>query len=162
MTPLPLNTENVPPFGSGYAVDGDRSEWKGFADKYWEVLGPLFEETKEWVLANGGPEIQWRQPHFMNHSPHANIYMYPLELDYTPFRPNPPNWHRFDAFFATGGTKSRDKDQFEIPVEFQNKPGKLIYFSMGTIGSGDLVLMKRLVGFLANSPNKFIVSKGTK
>jgi UDP:flavonoid glycosyltransferase YjiC (YdhE family) len=119
-------------------------------------MQPFYEEARKWIIEGGGPELDWPKLTLINDSPYANIYMYPLELDYISFRPNPPNWHRFEAFVR--GTKSQET--FEIPTELQNKPGNLVYFSIGTIGCGDLVVMKRLIGFLAKSPHRFIISKG--
>jgi UDP:flavonoid glycosyltransferase YjiC (YdhE family) len=156
MTPIGNNTDNVPPFASGLPTDGDRGEWERFRKKDRELMEPYFEEVKAWVLENGGPELVWHRPRLINDSPFANIYMYPLELDYTMHRPNPPNWYRFDTFVRS----ESNSETFEIPKEIQNRPGKLVYFSLGTIGSGDLVLMKRLIGFLGKSSHRFIVSKG--
>ena len=38
--------------------------------------------------------------------------------------------------------------------------GKLVYLSLGSLASADLELMQRLVGMLAGSPHRFVVSKG--
>ena len=86
-----------------------------------------------------------------------NIYGYPLELDYVDVRPLPPNWYRFDNLKRTSAV-----GKFEIPDELKNKPGKLVYLSMGTIGSGNLPMMNRLIGILAKSKHRFIVAKGPK
>ena len=96
-------------------------------------------------------------PACVPHSPYLNIYGYPEELDYTDIRPNPDKWVRVDAFTRQG------EENFEIPAKLKDrdeKTQKLIYLSLGSIGSMDVELMKRLVGILAKSPHKFIVSKG--
>jgi len=154
MTPAAISKENVPPAFSGYPVDGDRSLWQKFEKKREAIFKETLEDFKTWVIENGGPELEYNYPLQLKDSPYANIYMYPMELDYTGFRPNPPNWYGFDAFVRS------TNDKFEIPEKLNKLPGKLIYFSMGTIGSSDVKLMKRLVGILAKSPNRFIVSKG--
>jgi MGT family glycosyltransferase len=53
-------------------------------------------------------------------------------------------------------------DKYEIPqaVAKRNPDQKLIYLSLGSLGSADVELMRRLVSTLAKSKHKFIVSKG--
>jgi UDP:flavonoid glycosyltransferase YjiC (YdhE family) len=154
INPVQNSPYNVPPAFSGLPTDGDRKVWESFEKKRRDLYMEIFMENKKWVIDNGGPELKYHYPLFLKYSPYANIYMYPIELDYTMFRPNPPNWHRFDAFVR------HTDETFEIPENLKNKPGKLIYFSMGTIGSSELGLMKRLIKILAKSPHRFIVSKG--
>jgi len=151
---LGISGTNVPPAFSGYATDGDREQWKEYRDVVERTYKETIKGFKEWVLEKGGPKLEFEFPFFTNFSPFANMYMYPLELDYTSIRPNPPNWYQFDAFV-------RDcQDEFEVPEKLKSGKGKLIYFSMGTIGCIEVELMKRLIRILAKSPNKFIVSKG--
>lgn len=96
-------------------------------------------------------------PHckFITNSPYLNIYGYPEELDYLDIRPLPSNWCRCDSL-----TRYEKESNFEIPDQLKGKSGKLIYFSLGSMGAFDIQLMKRLIGILAKSPNRFIVSKG--
>ena len=93
----------------------------------------------------------------MPYSPFLNMYAYPEELDYTDIRPIPDKWVALDTFARKG------EEKFEIPDKFKDRDEetqKLIYLSMGSMGSIDVELMKRLVGILAKSRHKFIVSKG--
>jgi UDP:flavonoid glycosyltransferase YjiC (YdhE family) len=70
-------------------------------------------------------------------------------------RPLPPNWYRFDNLKRTGG-----QHLFEVPQSLRERSGKLIYFSMGSMGGADVKLMERLINILSKSPHRFIVSKG--
>ncbi len=92
---------------------------------------------------------------FTKFSPYLNIYGFPLELDYLDMRPLPQKWYRFDNLKRSG-----TQYHFELPESVRNSSGKLIYFSMGSMGGADIDLMKRLITILSKSPNKFIVSKG--
>ena len=93
---------------------------------------------------------------FWIHSPYLNLYAFPEQLDYTDLRPNPPNWHRFDTFI-----KQQDKeDHFELPEKLAKKSGKFIFLSMGSLGSANIDLIKRLLNLIADLPFRFIVSKG--
>ena len=103
------------------------------------------------------PTLDQNQGMCIPHSPFLNIYGYPAELDYTDIRPNPDKWVGVDAFTRKG------EETFDIPEKFKDrdeKTQKLIYLSLGSMGSIDVELMKRLVGILAKSNHKFIVSKG--
>lgn len=108
-------------------------------------------------------------------SPLLNVYMYPEELDYS-HKPAPINWTRCDSILRSNAILPTDDvhdDQaksscnkptataaLKLPEEFAKRPGKLIFLSMGSLASGDVPLMKRLVAILAKSPHKFIVSRG--
>ena len=106
-------------------------------------------------LASKGAKLVTSAYRWINDSPYLNIYDTPSELDYTDVRPNPPNWVQFDNL------KRIDVDiRFEIPKELRDRPGKLIYFSMGSMGGADVDLMKRFIGILGESEHRFIVSKG--
>ena len=116
----------------------------------------LVEVRNSWnqyLISRGVRPLEQR--FFINHSPYHNFFTFPKELDYTEARPVPPKWFRFDNF------KRKETDiKFEIPEKLRDKPGKLIYFSLGSMGSLNLELTKKLIGFLAESKHRFIVSKG--
>ena len=75
-------------------------------------------------------------------------------MDNTDFRPNPPNWLRFDTFMI------KSNQQFVVPEKLKNKPGKLIFFSLGSLSSINVELMKKFINCLADLPHRFIVTKG--
>ena len=154
VSPLSISTKNVPPAFSGLPVNGNRDEWQEFRNNVEEEMRDNFNDYNAWMISQGGEPLYKSLPYLMNYSPYANIYMCPKELDYTDFRPNPPNWYHFEAFI-----RSSD-EHFEIPTSLQDLPGRLIYFSMGSMGCLDARLMTRLVNILGKSPHRFIVSTG--
>ena len=85
-------------------------------------------------------------------SPYLNVYMWPKEFEYE-VKPK-DEWIRVENYIRVTNEK------FEIPAQLNQRPGKLVFLSMGSIGCGNLELMKRLTGILAKSQHKFIVSKG--
>ena len=87
-------------------------------------------------------------------SPYLNLYAYPKELDYIEQRPLPSKWHRFDSFIRS------NEENFEIPEKLAQKTGKFIFFSLNSLGSGNMDLMKRLLHLISDLPFRFIVSKG--
>ena len=52
------------------------------------------------------------------------------------------------------------EDGYDLPEEIAGGEGRLIYLSLGSLGSADVELMRRLVDVLSQSPHRFIVSKG--
>jgi len=139
---------------SGFPANGDKKEWQ----QYRKMSQKLFEsvEYNEWLVENGYPAIP--QNKMIPRSPFLNIYAWPQELDYTDIRPMPEKCFRIDSFMR------KEEEELELPQNFiidaKNNSQKLIYLSMGSMGSVDVNLMKKLVTTLAKSPHKFIVSKG--
>ena len=115
-------------------------------------MAQMFKKFSDYFESEGLPKRSEEKWYY--DSPYLNVYHYPLELDYTDIRPNPPNWTRIDTFMI------KPKEEFVVPEKLKNLPGKLIYFSLGTLSSINIELMQRLIGFLSSSPHRFIVSKG--
>ncbi|OTF69698.1 hypothetical protein BLA29_011864, partial [Euroglyphus maynei] len=89
------------------------------------------------------------------------IYGYPEELDYNDIVPMPENCLRIDAFCRTENESTHKL--FELPEEFKNQiqpDDKLIYISLGSFGSSNVELMKKIIRALSRTTHKYIVSKG--
>lgn len=86
----------------------------------------------------------------IHESPWLNLTIYPRELEYRRSVPLPPTWHNLE-------TSVRATDE---PWTTPEHDGPLIYVSLGSLGSADVPLMKRLVSALALTPYRYIVSKG--
>jgi UDP:flavonoid glycosyltransferase YjiC (YdhE family) len=54
----------------------------------------------------------------------------------------------------------RSDATFTLPGELRAGRGSLVYLSLGSLGSADVDLMRRLVDVLSRAPHRFIVSKG--
>ena len=117
-------------------------------------MGQRAKTINEWYKTEGLPDNTRGDTSMAYLSPYLNTYSYPLELDYTDLRPNPPKFVRLDTFMI------KSNEEFQIPEKLKNLPGKLIFFSMGSLSSVNVDLMKRLINYLADSPHRFIVSKG--
>jgi MGT family glycosyltransferase len=83
----------------------------------------------------------------------VSLYVYPELADYRRDRPLGPRWTRLDS-------SVRETDEpYQVPAEL-GRDGALIYFSLGSLGSADVGLMRRVIGCLAGTPHRYIVSKG--
>lgn len=151
--PLEVKGEGIAPAYSGLPAD-DRSEWASFLAEYDRTHRPMWETFNAWVVEQGAPALPDLE--FIHESEVANLYVFPEEADYTDARPLGPTWHRMDS-------SVRETDvQYELPEIVRDRPegSALIYLSLGSLGSADVDLMKRLVDVLGRTPHRYIVSKG--
>ncbi len=149
--PLELKDPALPPTFSGYAV-ADRSGWEAYRDEYARVLAPLHEEFSAFCVERGAPPLP--DGELIHESAWLNFTLYPAEVDYERTRPPAPTWHRLDTCVR------RSDATFDLPDALREGQGALVYLSLGSLGSADVELMRRLVEVLADAPHRFIVSKG--
>jgi MGT family glycosyltransferase len=88
----------------------------------------------------------------IDESPWLNLLLYPQELDYARSRPLDGTWHNLQA-----SVRSTD-EPWSPPFELTGK--RLVYLSLGSLGSADVPLMRRLIEVLADTPHRYIVSMG--
>ncbi len=145
----------VPPVFSGYGA-GDRAGWAEFREEYARTHTPMWEAFDAFVRDAGaaglprGPE----GPAFIHQSPFLNLYLYPAEADYARARPLAPTWRRLDS--CVRDTEAR----WHLPDQVRGGDGALVYLSLGSLGSADVDLMRRLVDVLGRTRHRFVVSKG--
>ena len=151
--PLEMRGPNVAPTFSGLPAN-DRSEWESFNAEYRRTHFEMWKEFNNWVVAQGAPALP--ELEFIHESDAANLYVFPESADYTDVRPLNSTWHRMDS-----SVRETDQD-YVLPEAVANRPddSKLIYLSLGSLGSADVDLMRRLVEALSTSKHRFIVSKG--
>lgn len=151
--PLEMTGAKVAPKFSGYPAD-DSSLWGAFREAYRDTHHEMWESFNRWVVEQGAPTLPNLE--FIHASKEANLYVYPAEIDYTKDRPLNLRWHRMDS-------SVRDTDgEFVLPEIARDRPegSALIYLSLGSLGSADVDLMRRLVSVLGATNHRFIVSKG--
>jgi MGT family glycosyltransferase len=143
----------IPPAYSGLPSD-DRSGWEAFREEYDRTHRPTWEDFDAWCRDQGAPPLP--ELEFEHTSPDLNLYVYPEVVDYVDRRPLDRTWRRFDS-----SVRATDGD-FELPAELADRPkdSALVYLSLGSLGSADVALMRRLVAVLADTPHRYIVSKG--
>jgi MGT family glycosyltransferase len=149
--PAELKDPEVPPTFSGYAT-ADRDGWDEFRAEYERVHRPLWEDFDAFMREQGAPGLP--ELEFIHESPWANLYLYPEEADYARASPLDGSWTRLDS--CVRGTD----EAWNEPPNFRVDGQKLVYLSLGSLGSADADLMRKLVEELAGSPHRFVVSKG--
>ena len=146
--PLELKDPVLPPVFSGYP-SGDRAGWDDFRERYRELhQTAAAASSRRFCEERGAPPLP--ELEFVHESPWLNLYLYPAEADYERSRPLGERWHRLDSCV-------RSVDE---PFEPPPGDGALAYVSLGSLGSADVELMNRLVAALAETPHRYVVSKG--
>ncbi len=149
--PAELKDPEVPPPFSGLPTD-DRSGWDEFWAAYDEALDQLHGDFSEFCQQRGAPPLPNRD--FIHESPWLNLYLYPEAVDYRRERPLGPRWHNLGAC-----VRATD-EPWQLPDELAVGDDPLVYLSLGSLGSADVELMRKLVAELADAPYRVIVSKG--
>lgn len=148
--PLEIKDPNVPPAFSGYPA-ANPADWQAFRDEYERVHRPLWAEFNAWVTEQGAPPLPDLE---FIHDGAVNLYVYPELADYQRSRPLGPSWHRLNS-------SVRETDEkYPLPDGLAAGDGALIYFSLGSLGSADVQLMRRVISCLSATPHRYIVSKG--
>ena len=168
--PLELKDPELPPTFSGYPT-GDRTGWDEFRARYRELHEPLWRDFSAICEERGAPPLP--ELELIHESPFLDLYLYPAELDYERSRPLGPQWQRLESCVrsAEEGWEPGGVGLTEPPgsggVGFAGAgsgttpgDGALIYVSLGSLGSADVELMNRLVAALAETPHRYVVSKG--
>ena len=149
--PLELKDPDIPPVFSGYPAS-DRTGWDEFRHTYASAIAGLHGEFAAFCEERGAGRL----PHgeFINESDWLNLYLYPREVDYVRKVALAPTWHRVETCVR------HEVAALGLPAEIMEGDGALVYVSLGSLGSADVDLMRRLVDVLSRAPHRFIVSKG--
>ncbi|XP_053203215.1 NDP-glycosyltransferase YjiC-like isoform X1 [Panonychus citri] len=139
----PVSLYNGPPIGSGLSVFDAPEKWAEARENGNDMMKEMAIRVAEGKLRS------W------THAEYLGIYIFPEALDYKELGPVNKNWVRLDQ-----SIRLPELQDFELPDKLKDKPGKLVYVSMGTNASNDPTLIKMLVDACAKSPNRFIFALG--
>jgi MGT family glycosyltransferase len=145
--PAELKDPAVPPTFSGYSAR-DRSGWPEYWEEYKRTLGDLAGSFSEFFVERGAPALP--ELELIDDSPWLNLCMYPREVDYERELPLGETWQNLEA-----NVRATD-----APWEASPGDGALVYLSLGSLGSADVELMRRLIATLAETPHRVVVSMG--
>jgi MGT family glycosyltransferase len=149
--PLELKDPALPPVFSGYPAD-DTSGWTEFRAEHRRTHLPMWEDFDEFVRTRGAPGLP--ELEFIHESSYLNLYVFPAEVDYARSVPLASTWHRLEC------SVRETEAEWHVPEQLADGPGRLLYLSLGSLGSADVDLLQRLVDIFAATPYRLIVSKG--
>jgi MGT family glycosyltransferase len=149
--PLELKDPALPPPYTGLPLD-DRSHWEEYRSEYRRAIDEMQRDFSEFCVERGAPPLP--DGEMIHSSAWLNLYLYPGEVDYPRSQPLDSTWHNLESSVRTPDA------EWNLPPELADGDGALIYVSLGSLGSGDVPLMKNLVAALAETPHRYVVSKG--
>ena len=154
--PLELKDPALPPTFSGYPTD-DRTGWDEFGAEVERTHRDTWERFNAFMVDSGAPPLPDLE--FIHESEGLNLYVFPEAADYHRSRAPAPTWHRLES------SVRRTEEAWDVPEELAGEgagEGALVYLSLGSLGSADVELMRRLVAVLADTPHRYVVSKGPR
>ena len=148
--PLEMRDPALPPTFSGLPT-GDRTGWDEFLAEYETQVGELQRSFSAFCVDQGAPPLPATD--MIHESPWLNLGLFPDELAYPRSARLRPTWHNLQ-------TSVRATDDPWQPPEADGR--RLVYLSLGSLGSADVELMRQLVRLLADTPHRYIVSRGPR
>lgn len=146
-----ISDENIPPYLSGCS-ESDKEGFQKFNKKFLETVSPIHEKFNDFLKECG--EKEYPLGEFFETSPYLNLLLYPEAVKFKRSKPLDEN-----LFHYLHGCVRKEED-YNVPEFKKNNDGKLIYLSFGSLGSGDIDLMKRLIKVLGNSEYRVLVNVG--
>jgi MGT family glycosyltransferase len=141
----------IPPHLSGCAA-ADHAGHARFRARFNEVIRPLHESFNAFLIAQG--EKPYPLGQFFESSPFLNLLLYPESVRFNRSRPLPA-----EQFQYLEGCVRQDKP-YAVPQFAAHEKAPLIYLSFGSLGAGDVALLKRLIGALGRLPYRALVNVG--
>ena len=149
--PLELKDPELPPPYGGLPLDRPEN-WAAYRQEYARAIAETQQSFSEFCRQRGAPPLP--EGEMIHSSDWLNLYIYPRELDYPRSRPLDSTWHSLES-----SVRASD-EEWSPPEAIADGEGALIYVSLGSLGSGDVPLMERLVEALSRTPHRYVVSKG--
>lgn len=169
-----------PPFqcGTKLLTKEDRERWRKEEPEKWEQMVEGWKRDNQEVIEGlshcghmmaeffAQHQCPPLEPGQMAHdSPHLNLYLFPEALDYDrddDIFEYPPRWFRCDSLIRRSGLSVKDLKYWEEKISEGMKGKKeLIFFSLGSIASGDANKMKKYIEYFQDDHQRlYVISKG--
>jgi MGT family glycosyltransferase len=141
----------IPPHLSGCGA-ADKACFAKFRARFDEVVKPIHDDFNAFLKTCG--EAPYPLPQFFEASPHLNLLLYPEPLKYA--RKNPLDPARFQ--YLEGCV--RQDEPYTVPKFKTHNDRPLVYVSYGSLGAGDVDLLKRMIAALGTLPLRALVNVG--
>lgn len=142
---------DIPPHLSGCG-ENDRECFERFEMHFLDTIKPCHERFNKFLLECGEDPYQLGQ--FFETSPHLNLLLYPEPVKFKRRNPLDPNLYQY----LDGCV--RQENPYEIPPFKVNHEKPIIYVSFGSLGSGDIDLMKRLIAAVSKMQIRALFNVG--
>lgn len=146
-----LPDEAIPPHLSGCG-EKDKGCFQRFETKFHEVIKPIHERFNSFLKANG--EQPYPLGQFFEASPYLNLLLYPEAVKFKRSRPlDPKRFHYLEGCV-------REEQQYQVPRFAKNEGLPLVYVSFGSLGTGDVATLDKLIRALGQLPVRALVNVG--
>lgn len=142
----------IPPHLSGCGAR-DSACHARFRARFNEVIAPLHAAFNEFLIAQGEKPYEIGQ--FFEASPYLNLLLYPEAVKFDRSHRLPP------AQFQYLEGCVRQEAPYSLPAFANQANAPLIYLSFGSLGAGDVNLLKRLIAALGRLPYRALVNVGS-
>jgi MGT family glycosyltransferase len=141
----------IPPHLSGCG-ENDRSCHARYRAHFNAVIAPIHADFNAFLAASG--EAPYPLGQFFEASPFLNLLLYPEPLRYR-------RAHALaSAQFQYLEGCVRAEQPYEVPRFARNPDAPLLYVSFGSLGAGDVDLLKRLIDAIGRLPYRALVNVG--
>ncbi|TIU57883.1 MAG: glycosyl transferase family 1, partial [Mesorhizobium sp.] len=121
-------------------------------DHFNAVIKPIHDDFNAFLAANG--EAPYPIGQFFEASPYLNLLLYPQAAKFNRRHPLDP------AKFQYLEGCVRQEKPYAIPTFAKNNDGPLLYVSFGSLGAGDVDLLKRIIAALGKTRYRALVNVG--
>ncbi len=146
-----IEDHGIPPHLSGMSQK-DTAGHAAFRAKFDKMIKPIHDDFNAFLAVNSEPAYPLGQ--FFEASPYMNLLLYPEQVKYARSIPLDP------AQFQYLEGCVRQDAPYDVPQFKASNDGPLLYISFGSLGAGDIDLLKRLISFVGNSRYRALVNVG--
>jgi MGT family glycosyltransferase len=146
-----IEDPDIPPHLSGCS-EKDKAGFEAFRKHFNEVIKPIHDDFNMFLKEQG--EKPYPIGQFFEPSPYMNLLLYPSAVKFKRRKPLAPS-----KFQYLEGCVRQEKP-YEIPRFKSNDDKPLLYVSFGSLGAGDVDLLKRLIALIGRTPLRALVNVG--
>jgi MGT family glycosyltransferase len=146
-----IEDPDIPPHLSGCG-EHDRACFERYRRRFNEVIAPIHADFNAFLAQCG--EAPYPLGQFFETSPSLNLLLYPEPVKFQ--RRHPLDPQRF--CYLQGCV--RQEAPYEVPAFAANADAPLLYVSYGSLGTGDVGSLQRLIDVLGKLPVRALVNVG--
>jgi UDP:flavonoid glycosyltransferase YjiC (YdhE family) len=141
----------IPPHLSGCG-ENDIACHAAYRERFNTVIKPIHDDYNAFLQDCG--EGSYALGEFFEASSHMNLLLYPESVKFTRLKPLDPK-----QFQYLEGCVRKD-EEYSVPEFTSNNDMPLLYVSYGSLGAGDVELLKRVIKTISGLPVRALVNVG--
>jgi MGT family glycosyltransferase len=146
-----IEDPDIPPHLSGCG-EKDKAGFEAYRNRFNEVIRPIHDDFNAFLKSVGEGEYPLGQ--FFEASPHMNLLLYPTPVKFK-------RRHKLSPaqFQYLEGCVRKEKP-YTVPTFAKHDDAPLVYVSFGSLGSGDVELLRRIITALGQMEVRALVNVG--